>query len=72
MERRLTPKQRLALQMIRDGDTAAADIPTVVGVQGGFGNEAEFLYRLIDRGLVTLTLTPEGRAHFAYEDEEKS
>lgn len=58
---RLTAKQRAALQFIETGGFAAADIPELCQVQGGYGNEAEFLMRLMDRGWVQLVLTNEGR-----------
>lgn len=59
MTRAPSPKQRLAMQFIADG-VDASRLGEMCQVQGGYSNEAEFIMRLIDRGWVTLTLTPEG------------
>lgn len=59
-ERRPTPMQRLALQLIEDEQTDASNLTEVVGVAGGYDNHCAFLMRLIDRGWVDLMLTEEG------------
>lgn len=66
-ERQPTAKQRLALHFIDTDGTDASRLGELCNVQGGYGNEAEFILRLIDRGWVTLTLTDAGRA--ALRDE---
>lgn len=58
-ERAPTPKQRLALQLIK-GAVDPSHLADMCRVAGGYGNEAEFIMRLIDRGWVTLTLTDDG------------
>ena len=60
-DRKPTPKQRLALSLINDGVLDPTQVVEACDVQGGYDNEATFLYRLIDRGWVDLVLTEAGK-----------
>lgn len=56
-------KQRAALMFLNDDPGLdVSRLADMCQVQGGYGNEAEFILRLIDRGWVTLALTAEGKA----------
>lgn len=58
---RPTIKQRHALNLIANGESDGSIITDILDIQGGPGNEAMFLLRLMDRGWVRLQITDEGR-----------
>jgi hypothetical protein len=61
-----TPKQRLALHAIDRGIVDHASLPDYCAVQGGYANEAVFLMRMLDRGYLEFSITPEGYQALGY------
>lgn len=66
MSRQATPLQRQALWTIDKGHCDPANVAEHVGVAGGYGNHAEFIHRLLDRGWVTLAVTDDGYRAIGY------
>jgi hypothetical protein len=55
---KLTPMQEAAVHYVSRNPQATADqIVDAVGVQGGPDNRAMFLYRLVNKGALALTIT---------------
>jgi hypothetical protein len=60
-DRTPTEKQTKALALIECGLGDGCEVIQRVLIKGGRDNQADFLYRLMQRGWIALSLTEEGR-----------